>query len=146
MASPNSFSEMLKQVLGSNPKRILEWGPGHSTVLMNELCPDSEVISIEHLKWYYDKWKDKVKSKIILIEDKEGTDMPRYTNPPVDGKFDLIFIDGRQRVKCLKKSLELLSDNGVVMLHDSERVEYREGIDLYDIIGEGIGTLCLRPK
>ena len=146
MANANSFVDMLRQVLKRKPQRILEWGPGNSTLMMNKMCPDSEVISIEHLEWYYNEWKDRIKSKILLIPDVEGGTMPRYTNPPVKGKFDLIFVDGRQRVRCMKRALKLLSKNGVVMLHDAERKEYKEGIALYNVIGEGDGTLCLKPK
>ena len=40
--------------------------------------------------------------------------------------FDFIFIDGRARVECIKKAITLLSDNGVICLHDANRLEYKE--------------------
>lgn len=149
MASSHSFDKILeKWCLKTNPKRILEWGPGYSTQLMRKSCPNAEIFSIEHQKEYADKWThiffldDKV--KIILREEDETGHMDSYVNPPVEGKFDLIFIDGRNRLLCLKKSKELLSENGVVILHDSERPQYKEGIQLYYMVDVEYGTVALK--
>ena len=42
--------------------------------------------------------------------------------------FDIIVIDGRDRVNCIKNSLRSLKNNGVIVLDDSEREEYIEGV------------------
>lgn len=44
-------------------------------------------------------------------------------------KFDIIIIDGLHRVECCKKALNHLKSSSVIILDDSEREEYREGID-----------------
>jgi spermidine synthase len=43
-------------------------------------------------------------------------------------KFDVIIIDGRDRVNCCKQALAALSKSGVVVLDDSERDFYAPGI------------------
>lgn len=42
---------------------------------------------------------------------------------------DLIIVDGRDRVNCVKGSVGALSGAGIMVLDDSERNEYREAID-----------------
>ncbi|MNI76497.1 hypothetical protein D3C73_1327320 [compost metagenome] len=40
-------------------------------------------------------------------------------------KFDIIIVDGRDRVNCCKYSVDALSANGVLVLDDSEREVYQ---------------------
>ena len=42
----------------------------------------------------------------------------------LDRKFDIIIVDGRDRVNCCKYGVEALSANGVIVLDDSERESY----------------------
>ncbi len=41
-------------------------------------------------------------------------------------KFDIIIVDGRDRVNCCYHSISALSDKGVVVLDDSERTKYND--------------------
>ena len=43
--------------------------------------------------------------------------------------FDIILVDGRDRVNCIKQSIDCLTSNGVLILDDSQRDRYQEGID-----------------
>ena len=43
--------------------------------------------------------------------------------------YHLVLVDGRDRVNCVKQSIDQLSQEGVVLLDDSEREGYREGIE-----------------
>ena len=43
--------------------------------------------------------------------------------------FDIIIIDAEDRVNCMKNCLDNISPNGVIILDDSERGEYGDGID-----------------
>ena len=47
----------------------------------------------------------------------------------LEEKFDIIIVDGRDRVNCCKQAVEALTESGVVVLDDSERTGYWEGID-----------------
>lgn len=44
-------------------------------------------------------------------------------------KFDVIIVDGRDRVNCVKNAIKNLKESGVIVLDDSERESYKEGID-----------------
>jgi precorrin-6B methylase 2 len=46
-------------------------------------------------------------------------------------KFDIIIVDGRDRVNCCLQSLTALTDQGVVVLDDSERENYTEAIHFF---------------
>lgn len=156
MASPTSFRPLLEKWCKKvRPSRILEWGPGESTKDMIKWCPDAKIISIEHQKQYFEEW-DKYfnpdENVLILLREAPESDRSdkgwkEYIEPShSDTKFDLIFVDGRERVKCMKYALSVLSEKGVVLLHDAERGEYNEGINLYDIADHGDGTFILKPK
>lgn len=43
-------------------------------------------------------------------------------------KYHIIIIDGRDRVNCIKNSIKCLKPEGVIVLDDSERTQYLEGI------------------
>ena len=51
----------------------------------------------------------------------------------------MIFIDGIHRVVCCSTSLNNLTDKGVIVLDDSERDEYKPGIDV--IVNSGFKKL-----
>lgn len=42
--------------------------------------------------------------------------------------FDLVLVDGRARIHCLKAGWELLREGGVLVIHDAQRDEYRATI------------------
>ena len=135
---------LIKTLEKEKPKRIFEWGTGTSTAIMSMMLPDSEIISIEHsLRWYL-FWKFKFRNvkniKIIYIKD-----MEEYVNTPLLlDKFDFMFVDGRQRVKCLEVAKQKLNKNGKAMLHDTFRDKYKEGTDLFKIEEEERNTMLLK--
>lgn len=154
MAGPKSFEGLLKKWCERvKPKRILEWGPGYSTQVMREVCPDAIIISIEHQVKYQQEWAKKFwedeKTFIVLWsapeDNREDPDWEFYADSPLKGKFDLIFVDGRERVRCMESIIKrhLLNKGGVVLLHDSERGEYQKGIELFTKLEEDYGTVCL---
>jgi hypothetical protein len=140
------------------PRNCLEWGSGYSTLLLpKEVSSLTSWHSIEHyFDWYtfvtqqnknpqvevhwvapdnlqYDFQKEESPKK------KEGTagDFHSYIHfPETLGKaFDFIFIDGRARKECLKKSYDLLTDDGVVIVHDANRTAYFDDLPPFlDII------------
>ncbi len=57
-----------------------------------------------------------------------GEKYSNFSNAMLD-KFDIIIIDGRDRVNSIKNSLESLNEEGVIILDDSERADYKDGIE-----------------
>ena len=41
-----------------------------------------------------------------------------------------MFIDGRDRVKCIQNSIDRVKPKGIIVLDNSEREEYKDGIML----------------
>lgn len=57
-----------------------------------------------------------------------GLDFADYVRAidAVDGAFDLIVVDGRARVACVRQALPRLAPTGVLLLDNADRAEYRE--------------------
>jgi len=101
---------------------VFEWGSGSSTLFLAKRVKN--IISIEHDKSfiikdlpknavvkYYELNYNGEYSKAILNENKE---------------FDLVIVDGRDRVNCVKNGIKRLKKDGVIILDDSQRENYQE--------------------
>jgi predicted O-methyltransferase YrrM len=129
------------------PKRILEWGMGESTKIMHQVCLDAEIYTVEHNPEFVNEYRylsglsDKIHLYYCPI-DKGYTSFPLI----IGGKFDLVFVDGLDttRPECLNVAFDVLSEVAVVILHDSERLEYRQAIGRYNILEENDGTVVLQ--
>ena len=122
-----SFIDFIKERIKKH-HTIFEFGSGNSTFFYAKYA--GLVVSVEHDKEWYDKIvKDKPEnSEMIFCELIRGGD---YCRMPVklEEKFDVIIVDGRDRVNCCKQAVDALTPEGVVVLDDSEREFYREGVD-----------------
>ena len=122
------------------PVRILEWGPGRSTEEMLRLCPNAHILSIEHDKRWYERWRLAldVNGRLELtllnhtLSPARDTGYATYPLRHSKGGFDLVFVDGRSRCDCLVVARLALRPKGIVILHDSERKAYREGVDYFE--------------
>ncbi|MCO5249231.1 MAG: class I SAM-dependent methyltransferase [Chitinophagales bacterium] len=106
---------------------LFEYGSGNSTLYFSQHL--GKVCSIEYDKVWFDKIKSQIADNVnIKYVDLEGDS---YENAILNQNesFDIILIDGRKRVKCLKNAVGKLSERGVLILDDSERSKYKEGID-----------------
>lgn len=126
----DSFRVALIKVLEvTNPKTVFEYGPGVSTSIMS-VHPSVEMIdSVEHNPAWFNKWRWEVADSVNLIYQ---PNMEMY--PETEGrvsKYDLIFVDGREREKCLYVAGGRLNEQGVVILHDAERANYQEPMSFY---------------
>ena len=66
-------------------------------------------------------------------DESNKQDVLDYIDLPngLGGGFQLIFIDGRYRRRCLLTAKEALSPKGVVVLHDAHRVHYHESLGVF---------------
>lgn len=108
------FEQLLKPDM-----RVLEFGSGGSTLWLGKLVRD--VVSIEtDQKWYEAVSKQAAaNTSVILWNDP----FP----PEFENKFDLLFIDGEPiawRANWIKAIPQLLKNNGIVVLDNSNRDEY----------------------
>lgn len=139
-----SFVPLLKDALNQySPQRIIEWGTGKSTEIISGKKETIEIHTFEHNVKWFNHYKNRSSSnvKCYLLSLSEG--YAQAGNKFLPSYFDFAFIDGRERVECMKTSKMLVKIGGVVMLHDSERERYKEGIKLFDKIKEENGTLIM---
>ncbi len=140
--------EIIEEILKNlKPRRCLEWGAGYSTLYFPDLLTrDAIWTSIEHEGAWAEKIKDRIKRPGVDVfyikpnhfpwtdKDNDGSydDLRDYVNfPDRFGKFDFILVDGRARKECVAKAYKLVADNGVVVIHDANRVYYHEPFKLY---------------
>lgn len=117
---------------------LFEFGSGSSTSFFAERV--KQVISIEHNKEWYEI-VNKIKRdnvELILSDSDSVSDYLNYFND-LKGKVDIAIVDGLHRNECLINALEKLSENGVIVLDDSERHEYKTGIE--SVIGRGFKSI-----
>ena len=121
-----SFIDFIKGRLNKQ-HTIFEFGSGNSTFFYAKYA--GIVVSVEHDK----EWFDKILStkpenaELIyceLIRDGDYCRMPLK----LEETFDIIIVDGRDRVNCCKQAVKAVSENGVIVLDDSEREFYQEGV------------------
>jgi len=113
------------------PKRCLEWGIGGSTVEFSQADGIEEWIGIEHNRDWIDRVCPCVSSHVRLHHAPVATAELLYASPSLiqgyvhhpatAGVFDLVFIDGDYRWQCLKRASEILSAEGICLVHDSAR-------------------------
>lgn len=122
-----SFIDFIEDRLNKN-MTIFEYGSGNSTLWYSKKV--KLVISVEHDKKWYERIKNDMPEN-VKIHYKEliyGGDYARFTST-ITERFNIIIVDGRDRVNCLKQSINSVSKDGVIVLDDSERDAYKEGID-----------------
>ncbi|HYK75915.1 MAG TPA: FkbM family methyltransferase [Daejeonella sp.] len=122
-----SFIDFIKDRLQSE-HQVFEFGAGNSTFFYAKKA--AKVISVEHDQAWFDKISGQrpANSEIIFCEvETDG----KYAGMPVslNEKFHVIIVDGRDRVNCCKQAISALTDDGVVILDDSEREFYNPGIE-----------------
>jgi predicted O-methyltransferase YrrM len=113
---------------------ILEFGSGASTLWF--VCQNNAgfIHSIEHDKAWF---KVVEASMVHAIKSSNGRcvghfellDAPYYDKPKF-GAYDLILVDGIDRVECIQHSKPHLNEKGILILDNSEREEYLPGIEL----------------
>ena len=117
-----SFIDFIKDKLNKN-LTIFEYGSGNSTLFYAKRA--KRVVSVEHDKAWYNKIINEkaTNAEIIFVELKPDGEYSRKAKL-LNEKFDIIIVDGRDRINCCKHSVEALSENGVLILDDSERENY----------------------
>ncbi len=122
-----SFIDFIKPRLNKQ-QTVFEFGSGNSTYFYARHA--GIVVSVEHDKDWFDKilGTKPENSELIYCELVRDGD---YCRMPVklEETFDIIIVDGRDRVNCCKQAVKAITPGGVIVLDDSERDFYKEGID-----------------
>ena len=139
------------------PVSVLEWGSGNSTIYFSSrLQEGSTWQAVEHNKKWAEKVSslivdaDRNNIRLSLIEPNKAYREPfinsfghieggddgdletfyDYVRFPVTlgSRFDVIIVDGRARVECMRTGWKLIHEDGLMILHDAQRKEYDRGI------------------
>jgi predicted O-methyltransferase YrrM len=102
---------------------VLEFGAGGSTVWFSRRC---RLTTIEPSP----EWMDEVRRFVnperwtaVLADRPYYEDAHSFGDPD---SFDLVLVDGRDRVECCRVSIPLIKPGGILMLDNSERERYAE--------------------
>ena len=106
---------------------LFEYGCGNSTIYFSQAV--KKVVSAEHSRQWFEKIKARVENnaEVIFSELDENGKYCR-TIKTTGVRYNIIIIDGEDRVNCIKNCLENLTEDGVIILDDSDRNEYDSGI------------------
>lgn len=122
-----SFLDFIKDRINKNHK-IFEFGSGNSTLFYAERA--AKVVAVEHNQEWYKKVSSSkpTNAEILFVKLETNGD---YCRTPLilNEKFDIIIVDGRDRVNCCKQCINALTEDGVVILDNTERSQYNEAID-----------------
>ncbi len=115
---------------------VFEYGAGNSTVWFGVRA--KQVVSVEHDP----RWLERVRSMVggnvtLLLRSARGDEMGSGAASPyaaaveefTPGSFDIIVIDGEDRVACAKTAPPYLREDGLIILDNSDRPAYRTGIE-----------------
>lgn len=113
---------------------VFEYGSGFSTLFYARQV--STVFSVEDNPYWFERMKPQMPENVVVTlqpKDENG----QYCRSILHAKneFDLVVIDGRDRINCIPHSVARLKDRGVILLDDSGRDKYKAGMDLLVSMG-----------
>jgi hypothetical protein len=109
--------------------RVFEFGSGNSTLWWASHA--GSVTTIEHDSHWAAQAREGIPENVTLLEvplDSDGRYCRSASN--TGSKYEIVVIDGRDRVNCARQALNALTDDGVIVWDDSQRRRYRGGIEL----------------
>lgn len=110
------------------PNSVLEWGSGFSTTYFPEVCPEiGNWYSMEHQPTWFQKAETlrkvkKLENRVIIILQEDKLEYVNF----YQGNFDFILVDGANRCACITRSWDLITQNGIVCIHDANTDKYWE--------------------
>lgn len=117
---PYAFRDFLEPRLDGS-MRLFEFGSGNSTRWFASYV--DEVVAVEHDKEWYDHLSGETPSNVELVYSETN-----YAQTVNDfGEFDLIVIDGKDRVSAAKKAVDNLHPEGIIVWDDTNRDQYVDG-------------------
>lgn len=108
---------------------LFEYGSGFSTLFYAARV--DTVDSVEDSAYWFEKMQSKIPSnaKVMLQAKDVDGDYCRKISACAKN-YDVIVIDGRDRLHCLEQSFLKLTSGGVILLDDSSRERYQALVDL----------------
>lgn len=109
---------------------VFEYGCGGSTLWWASKV--KEVVSIEHNKDWYQRILPTIPNNVTLehVELEYGGEYSRKILK-YKCRFDIVVIDGRDRVNCGVNTIDALKPDGVIVWDNSDQKEYEQGYQFF---------------
>ncbi len=108
--------------------RVFEFGSGFSTLFFAKRV--GTITSVEYNPdWYEDIRRRLPDNAEVIFQEQDYNGQYCRTIGRIGGQFDIILVDGRDRVNCVFTSLPYLSERGVILLDDTHRAHYHEAVN-----------------
>jgi hypothetical protein len=106
---------------------VFEFGSGNSTLFFSRRVKRLE--SVEHDIHWFAVMRTRIPSNVTLnhVAWSRG-DVYSLAAANSGSIYDIVIVDGPDRVNCMKHSAEALKPGGIVVLDDAERKQYYGGI------------------
>lgn len=120
--------DMIAEFIRAQPSkaRVLEFGSGGATKFLLNL--GAKVVAVEHHKGWADAVMVAAQQKglsdqltLLLREQPYSGVVAEFEN---DMMFDILLVDGRDRMDCLRGALPFVRPGGLVLVDDSQRMRY----------------------
>ncbi len=119
---------------------VFEFGSGYSTCFFAKYC--RSVTSVEYNPGWLARVRAMVPDNARVLQQHEDVDGDYCRSIAGQQRsFDLVVVDGRDRVNCVRQSVDHLTRGGVILLDDTERERYRPAFDF--LAGHGFRQLTL---
>jgi hypothetical protein len=108
--------------------RVFEWGSGASTIWLARRA--EQIVSVEHDANWHRLMSQETENRPEVTLLRRDLSNGSYVTAieEFEGDFDLIVVDGRQRVACLEQAVARIRPGGLVLFDNSGRRRYRQGI------------------
>ena len=112
---------------------VFEFGSGYSTLFLQSRV--RSVTSVEHDRAWFGELSGSVSDNVQLnlVEDDVDGDYCRAIAIAIagdGGAFDLVIVDGKDRINCMVQASKSLSSSGVILLDDSHWPGLQPGLEL----------------
>ena len=133
----------------SGSMTVFEYGSGNSTLWWSRRV--NRVVSCEHDKEWYAAMRSRMPANTTyLLRRAKGSSAYADEITNYVDAFDILVIDGRDRINCARKGVGALHADGVILWDNSDREEYEPGYGLLVELGFrrldfwGMGPLSTR--
>lgn len=104
--------------------RVFEYGSGYSTLWWAQRA--EAVVAVEHDATWAEWVRGSCPGALVLHEPRGSS----YVEAPIaHGPFDVVVVDGRDRVRCSEVAPTVLTETGIIVWDNSDRERYRSGLE-----------------
>lgn len=108
----------------SKSMKVFEYGCGNSTLWLSGLVDC--VVAVEHNPAWSELIQNKAPENVsVILRSVNNGYAAEILKHSV--KFDVVIIDGRNRVECAKSAIQMLGERGAIIWDNAERLEDTEG-------------------